>query len=263
MNFLTINNNLCNGCNVCLKNCPKNAIFLDGEHYSIDFEKCVACGTCFKACEENAIKLEIQVEKINQAISDSFSVEELKTSINQLTSENKLLVEQVKTLNLKFKILVSKLNEAIIVIDKSGKIVCTNQHFVDLLDKKTKELLVVSHPIEGMDIRNFLSSELYRQLLSVQNKGNDALWIETKIGESRVSASIYSIKRGDYVLLVLRNLEFGHIAKDQAVKQIENVIDQNMAMVQKIGFLLGEEVSQTTKMLYKSIKLLAPEQNEQ
>lgn len=263
MDFLTINNNLCNGCNTCLKNCPKNAIYLDGECYNIDFNKCVACGTCFKACDENAIKLDIRVEKINQAISDSLAIEELKTSINQLTSENKLLVEQIKTLHLKFKILVSKLNEAIIVIDKGGKIVCTNQHFVDLLDKRTKELLAVSQQIEGMDIRSFLSSVLYRQLLSVQNKGNDSLWIETKIGDSRVSASIYSIKRGDYVLLILRNMEFGHIAKDQAIKQIESVIDQNMAMVQKIGFLLGEEVSQTTKTLYKSIKLLEPEQDEQ
>ncbi|MEG2065216.1 MAG: 4Fe-4S binding protein, partial [Alistipes sp.] len=97
--------------------------------YKIDFTKCVACGTCFKACAGNAIKLEIPVEKINQAFIDSSLVEEQKASINQLTSENKLLAEQIKVLNLKFKILVTKLNEAIIVIDQNGKVVCTNQHF--------------------------------------------------------------------------------------------------------------------------------------
>ncbi|MEG1635465.1 MAG: 4Fe-4S binding protein, partial [Rikenellaceae bacterium] len=211
MNFLTINNDLCNSCNICLKNCPKNAIFIDKGQYKIDFTKCVACGTCFKACAGNAIKLEIPVEKINQAFIDSSLVEEQKASINQLTSENKLLAEQIKVLNLKFKILVTKLNEAIIVIDQNGKVVCTNQHFISLLDKKTKEMLISVQPIEGMDIRNFLSSELYRQLLSVQNKGGESLWIETRIGDSRVSASIYPIKRGDYVFMIFRNMEFGHV----------------------------------------------------
>lgn len=36
--------------------------------------------------------------------------------------------------------------------------------------------------------------------------------------------------------------------------RIENVIDQNMAMVQKIGYLLGEEMSQSTEKLNSLIR---------
>jgi len=46
----------CNGCNICQKKCPENAIIgsLKQPHFIIE-SKCTGCGICFDACKFSAI----------------------------------------------------------------------------------------------------------------------------------------------------------------------------------------------------------------
>ncbi|MFZ0452596.1 MAG: 4Fe-4S binding protein, partial [Ignavibacteriaceae bacterium] len=52
----SIDNQICNGCGVCLKKCAVEAIV--GEkghaHYILD-DKCIKCGMCYESCRFNAI----------------------------------------------------------------------------------------------------------------------------------------------------------------------------------------------------------------
>lgn len=49
---------LCNGCNVCQKKCPENAIIgtIRMPHFIVD-DKCTGCGICFESCKFNAITI--------------------------------------------------------------------------------------------------------------------------------------------------------------------------------------------------------------
>lgn len=46
--------NLCISCNLCLNNCPQNAISVHSKEYSCCEEKCIGCGICEAVCPKDA-----------------------------------------------------------------------------------------------------------------------------------------------------------------------------------------------------------------
>ncbi|MCX5726319.1 MAG: DUF362 domain-containing protein [Candidatus Saganbacteria bacterium] len=52
----SVNEDLCTGCQVCIKWCPASAISLTGEgKASIDLDKCIGCAECIASCRFGAI----------------------------------------------------------------------------------------------------------------------------------------------------------------------------------------------------------------
>ncbi len=57
-------NESCNGCNLCLRNCPYDAITGEkkkGDTYKIDQDKCVQCRICFESCKFDGISIDTGV----------------------------------------------------------------------------------------------------------------------------------------------------------------------------------------------------------
>lgn len=53
-----INQELCNGCGLCVKKCPADAIFGEKKQpYQIIEMKCIKCGMCFESCRFEAINV--------------------------------------------------------------------------------------------------------------------------------------------------------------------------------------------------------------
>ena len=48
---------LCVACDLCLKNCPQNAIKKDLTKYISESEKCIGCGICAAVCPRQAWKM--------------------------------------------------------------------------------------------------------------------------------------------------------------------------------------------------------------
>jgi ferredoxin len=47
--------NLCQGCGICVQNCPVAAIEIIAEKANINPQKCIRCKTCSTVCPHNAI----------------------------------------------------------------------------------------------------------------------------------------------------------------------------------------------------------------
>jgi len=64
---ITINNELCKGCGLCVENCPKKILELSktcsndkGYFYVtiLDMSKCIGCASCAVMCPDSVIEVE-------------------------------------------------------------------------------------------------------------------------------------------------------------------------------------------------------------
>lgn len=54
---ISIDNDKCIKCKICIKNCPVNAIKLEGLNVKINHNTCISCMRCVNYCPKNAFKL--------------------------------------------------------------------------------------------------------------------------------------------------------------------------------------------------------------
>ena len=51
-----VDENICTGCGVCIRECPVNAISMKDGKAVINMEKCIRCKKCHGVCLQGAIK---------------------------------------------------------------------------------------------------------------------------------------------------------------------------------------------------------------
>ena len=54
---LVYRKNRCIGCGECIKKCPKQAIFLEDQHISVNRKNCILCGNCSEVCPTDALSI--------------------------------------------------------------------------------------------------------------------------------------------------------------------------------------------------------------
>jgi hypothetical protein len=79
--------------------------------------------------------------------------------------------------------------------------------------------------------------------------------------DKMLNVSIFPIRKNKICGAIIRDLYSPEVQGEEVTSRVSEVIDKNLEMVQKIGFLLGEGASETEQMLnsiiesYKSKKL--------
>lgn len=64
-----------------------------------------------------------------------------------------------------------------------------------------------------------------------------------------LNLSIFPIVENQVAGGIIRDMQAPEVQRAEVVKRVTDVIDQNLEMVQQIGFLLGESASDIEKML--------------
>ncbi|MBN1354472.1 MAG: 4Fe-4S binding protein, partial [Candidatus Omnitrophica bacterium] len=99
---ISILNDVCVGCGLCVKVCPFGAIMMEDRKAIIDYDKCNLCGACVGVCKFNAIEIKtIERKYEHEGCKDVWVFCEQKKSVIQ-TIAYELLGEGKK--------LASKLN---------------------------------------------------------------------------------------------------------------------------------------------------------
>jgi hypothetical protein len=77
---------------------------------------------------------------------------------------------------------------------------------------------------------------------------------DVHIDERMLNISIFPIKKNKMCGAILRDLYSPEVQGEEVTSRVSEVIDKNLEMVQKIGFLLGEGAAETEQMLNSIIE---------
>ena len=67
--------------------------------------------------------------------------------------------------------------------------------------------------------------------------------------EGMLNVSVFPLRSKKFVGGIIRDMYMPEVYKEQIITRMNEVIDQNFDMVQKIAFLLGEGAAKTEQML--------------
>ena len=101
-----VDRNDCDGCGVCIEECPVGAITLLEDRASIDNHSCIRCATCHEVCPQEAVKhdskkvpeeIRANIERVGNALEHFDSEEEKQACLTRwmkFFNKEKKVVEQ-------------------------------------------------------------------------------------------------------------------------------------------------------------------------
>ena len=84
---------------------------------------------------------------------------------------------------------------------------------------------------------------------TVLNTGDDILNKNIQNGDTVLNVSIFSIEQHRIVGGIIQDITAPAMHKEQIISKTQEVIEKNLATVQKIAYLLGENASETEVLL--------------
>lgn len=164
------------------------------------------------------------------------------------TAENDMCISYIrKVARDKTNILLKKMPQGVVIVDQNLKVVQANEKFATTLGEQMTELYNITPGLSGLDITKELS--FYNYFQSVLNTCADIVEQDVRDGDNLYNLSVFSIQDHSLVCGIIENMHAPEVRKDIVLTRTQEVIKQNMSVVQKIAFLLGENASYTESML--------------
>jgi iron only hydrogenase large subunit-like protein len=225
-----------NGCGACgYKNCTE---------FSIAVSKGLAePDMCFTYNRRNNAQIILELQKANEKMADTR--EELEASKKEAQEDKKAMEEAHRITNA----MLQELPSALVIVDSKLKVIQANKVLIDLLGSDAKDIADVIPGLVGADLKLLIPFNIQKLFTYVFNSGENIINRDIPLNEEIYTISLFVIKEGEIVGAVLRNLQQPEIQKEQVIERVTEVIDKNLEMVQKIGYLLGEGAAETEQML--------------
>jgi len=198
------------------------------------------CNTFAKRNRQDHIQsLKVTNEKL------ALAQEALKESEQAAQKEKEAAREATKIVSR----MLHKLPSMVVICDQNLKILQTNNSFIELLGEDAREINEVIPGLAGADLKTLLPYGFYNLFTYVltnhESITNRDLTHEGKL----LNVSIFLIEKEKTVGAVIRDMSAPEVRKEEVVKRLTDVIDNNLSLVQQIGFVLGEGAAETERML--------------
>lgn len=191
------------------------------------------------------------------------SEEELLGRIEQLEAENRRLRERERDSIQTLQTLVRKLPAASAAVGPGMNILLANAPFIRLGGYRAAQLAENAPALAGVPLHDILPQEVCTVAEAVHTTGEDTEREDIALGGKPYTLSVYSIRRSELTIVLLRNLADPDIQVEELTARLQQTADRNIRMIQQIAFLLGEEVSESAKTIGSVIRALQATQKKE
>jgi hypothetical protein len=108
--------------------------------------------------------------------------------------------------------------------------------------------------LSGADFKTLVPFGVYNMFSFVLKEDEPVVSKDIHIEEKMLNISIFPIRKNKICGAILRDLYSPEVQGEEVTSRVSEVIEKNLEMVQKIGFLLGEGASETEQMLNSIIE---------
>lgn len=147
--------------------------------------------------------------------------------------------------------LIAAMPSGVVIVDKDLRIVECNEQFARLLGEEAEWLWEAKPGLAGAELPKLLPFERYflDALAGAPPQEKDL-----HLGRRILHAKIFGIEAGACAGGILQDVTEPWVRKDRVVSKARKVISRNLAVVQKIAYLLGENAAETEAMLSSIIE---------
>lgn len=234
---------------------------------------CRACG--YESCRDFAITvaqgltIPEMCPKFNLRNKEDY-IEKLRKTNKKLADTKEALMESEKIALKESEIalmasetlssMIEKLPSGVVIVDNNLKVVHSNSSFITLLGEDATSIAEVIPGLKGADIKSLLPFNIYNMFNYALKQNEPIVSRDISLNDGMLIVSVFPITPNKIAGAILRDIYSPEVHGEEVTSRITDVIDKNLSMVQKIGFLLGEGASDTEKMLnsilesYKKVK---------
>ncbi|MFN8209744.1 MAG: hypothetical protein U0T33_02085, partial [Bacteroidales bacterium] len=145
--------------------------------------------------------------------------------------------------------MLEKLPTGVVIVDSNLKILHSNISFINIVGEDARAISDVIPGLAGADLKTLLPFNIYNMFSFVLKEDQPVVSKDVHIEDRMLNISVFPIKKNKMCGAILRDLYSPEVQGEEVISRVTDVIDKNLEMVQKIGFLLGEGASETEQML--------------
>jgi len=230
----------------------------------------VNCGACgYMSCREFAST--VAKGLAIPEMCHTFNLRNKQEYIETLRQTNKKLAETKKALKESEELarkekemaqsasdmmnnMLEKLPTGVVVVDNNLKILHSNQSFINTIGEDAKAISEIIPGLAGADLKTLIPFNIYNMFSFVIKEDEPVVSKDVHFEDRMLNISIFPIKKNRMCGAIIRDIFSPEVQGEEVTNRVSEVIEKNLEMVQKIGFLLGEGASETEQMLNSIIE---------
>jgi iron only hydrogenase large subunit-like protein len=161
----------------------------------------------------------------------------------------------------KASVLLKKMPYGVVIADENLKIIDSNRKFAELLGGETMDLYESIGNLDGADLRKLLF--FHKFFTAVIHTGEEMIEHRIRGNGKFFHVSIVTIQPNKIVCGIIQDMQDPDMRNGVVLSSVKQVIRQNMEVVQKIAYLLGENASYTESMLNSIVESVAPDNDHE